>query len=52
MDDHGELEPDGVVVEVAEGEVLNAGLLGAGAVQAFKLDRVVFEGGEGGQGGR
>jgi hypothetical protein len=58
LGDQGELEPDGVVVEVAEREVLQAGLLGganavfgggAGAVRALELDRVAFEVGQRGQ---
>ena len=54
----GDLQPHLVVVEVAEGEVLQAGLLGGtdpilGArprsVQALKLDRVAIEVGQRGQ---
>ena len=58
LGDQRELQPDGVVVEVAEREVLQAGLLGgadavlgagAGAVQALELDRVAGQVGQGGQ---
>ena len=58
LGDERELQPDGVEIEIAEGEVLQAGLLGgadavlgagAGAVQALKLNRVAFEVGQVGQ---
>ncbi len=56
--DERELEPDGVVVEVAERQILQPGLLGgtdailgvgAGAMQALELDRVTGQIGQGGQ---
>jgi len=58
LGDERELEPDGVVVEVSEREVVQADLLGGadtvlgagvGAVQASELGRVGFEVGQGGQ---
>jgi hypothetical protein len=58
LGDQRELQPDGVVIEVAERQVVQAGLLavadavfgvGAGAVQSLELDRFAVEVGEGGQ---
>src|SRR3954465_12086467 len=59
LGDQGQLEPDLVVVEVAERQVLKPGLLsgadavfgvGAGAVQALDLDGVAVRVGQGGPG--
>jgi hypothetical protein len=58
LGDQRELQPDGVEVEVAEGQVVQAGLLsradavlGARArpVQAFELDRIAVQVGQRGQ---